>query len=162
CFCHSPCFREPAGNQCIQLETHDLKAALECGSLGASCLTRERGAVEHQNTVASPASLSGIGLHTGVPVTVRLCPAASTTRIVFPHPLIGEQSLEFVTSQGKAAEVGSLAADYETAIAPARTFGFIEEVEKLRRNGLIRGGSLKNAVVLTRDGVMNPEGLRFP
>ena len=40
-------------------------------------------------------------------------------RIAFPHPLIGEQTLEFIPSQG----------NYEAEIAPARTFGFIEEVE---------------------------------
>ncbi len=75
-----------------------------------------------------------------------------TCRILFPHPLIGEQTVEFMFSNG----------DYARQIAPARTFGFIEEVEMLRKNGLIKGGSLENAVVLTRDGVLNPEGLRFP
>ena len=75
-----------------------------------------------------------------------------TCRIAFSHPLIGEQSMGFVLQGG----------GYEAEIAPARTFGFLEEVEMLRNSGLIRGGSLENAVVLTRDGVMNPEGLRFP
>ena len=75
-----------------------------------------------------------------------------TYRIVFSHPLIGEQVLERVPGL----------ANYETEIAPARSFGFLEEVEMLRKNGLIRGGSLENAVVLTREGVLNPEGLRFP
>lgn len=75
-----------------------------------------------------------------------------TYRILFPHPLIGEQALEFAP-----AEV-----DYEAEIAPARTFGFFEEVERLKSSGLVRGGSLENAVVLTREGVLNPEGLRFP
>jgi len=75
-----------------------------------------------------------------------------TYSIDFTHPMIGEQSFEFEPVHG----------DYETAIAPARTFGFMEEVEMLRQNGLIRGGSLENAIVLTRDGVLNPEGLRFP
>lgn len=74
-----------------------------------------------------------------------------TYRIVFPHPLIGEQHFEFAPSGGS----------YETEIAPARTFGFYDEVEKLRQSGLIQGGSLENAVVLTRDGLLNPEGLRF-
>lgn len=73
-------------------------------------------------------------------------------RIAFNHPLIGEQSLEFAPNT----------ADYGSEIAPARTFGFLEEVETLRQSGLVKGGSLENAVVLTRDGVMNPEGLRFP
>lgn len=75
-----------------------------------------------------------------------------TYRISFPHPLIGEQELEFFPCLG----------GYASEIAPARTFGFFEEIETLRKSGLIRGGSLENAVVLTRDGVMNPEGLRFP
>ena len=75
-----------------------------------------------------------------------------TCRIAFSHPLIGEQSMDFVPQNG----------GYEAEIAPARTFGFLEEVKTLRNSGLIRGGSLENAVVLTRDGLMNPEGLRFP
>jgi UDP-3-O-[3-hydroxymyristoyl] N-acetylglucosamine deacetylase len=75
-----------------------------------------------------------------------------TYRIAFAHSLIGEQTLDFSTAQG----------NYEAEIAPARTFGFIEEVEMLRQSGLVKGGSLENAIVLTRDGVMNPEGLRFP
>jgi len=75
-----------------------------------------------------------------------------TCRIDFSHPLIGEQSMDFVPQDGR----------YEDEIAPARTFGFLEEAEILRNSGLIRGGSLENAVVLTREGVMNPEGLRFP
>jgi UDP-3-O-[3-hydroxymyristoyl] N-acetylglucosamine deacetylase len=227
--------------------------------------------LEHQQTIASPVSLSGIGLHTGVPVTLRLTPAPSNTgivfkrtdldnflieararnvahvsyatslmkkgvlisttehllsalaaakvdnafaeidnlelpiadgsarpfvemiakagvkrqrarrafarilkpieivegakriairpadefrityRILFPHPLIGEQTIEFAPSSGS----------YAREIAPARTFGFIDEVEMLRKSGLIQGGSLENAVVLTRDGLLNPEGLRF-
>ncbi len=75
-----------------------------------------------------------------------------TYRISFPHPLIREQELTFEPGRG----------DYGKEIAPARTFGFFEEVEMLRKSGLVRGGSLENAIVLTRDGLMNPEGLRFP
>jgi UDP-3-O-[3-hydroxymyristoyl] N-acetylglucosamine deacetylase len=75
-----------------------------------------------------------------------------TYRISFNHPLIGEQERAFTMNQ----------AGYERGIAPARTFGFIDEVEMLRQSGLVRGGSLDNAIVLTKTGVMNPEGLRFP
>ena len=46
-------------------------------------------------------------------------------------------------------------------LARARTFGFLEELEKLRAVDLIRGGSLENAIVLTRDGILNGE-LRYP
>ena len=73
-------------------------------------------------------------------------------RINFAHPLIGEQVMDF----------NPAVQSYEAEIAPARTFGFLEEVEMLRKSGLVRGGSLENAVVLTREGVLNPEGLRFP
>jgi UDP-3-O-[3-hydroxymyristoyl] N-acetylglucosamine deacetylase len=73
-------------------------------------------------------------------------------RISFNHPLIGEQERTFTINQP----------GYERGIAPARTFGFFDEVEMLRQSGLIRGGSLENAIVLTKTGVMNPEGLRFP
>lgn len=72
--------------------------------------------------------------------------------IAFPHPVIGAQSLEFAPGAGK----------YETEIAPARTFGFLNEVEMLLKSGLVKGGSLENVVVLDRERVMNPEGLRFP
>ncbi len=47
-------------------------------------------------------------------------------------------------------------------IAPARTFGFREEIEALRASGQIRGGTLNNAVVFDGDGVVNEGGLRFP
>ena len=47
-------------------------------------------------------------------------------------------------------------------IAPARTFGFLDELPQMKDMGLVRGGSLANAVVFTRDSLMNDEGLRFP
>ena len=40
-------------------------------------------------------------------------------------------------------------------IAPARTFGFLKEVEMLRQRGLALGGSLENAIVLGETGVLN-------
>lgn len=71
--------------------------------------------------------------------------------IDFQHPLIGIQHRRLVL------ENGSFGRD----IASARTFGFIEEVEALRRANLIRGGSLDNAIVLTKTGMLNETGLRF-
>ncbi|MEK6336908.1 MAG: UDP-3-O-acyl-N-acetylglucosamine deacetylase [Acidobacteriota bacterium] len=71
--------------------------------------------------------------------------------IDFPHPLIGVQHRSIILDNG------SFARD----IASARTFGFIEEVEALRRANLIRGGSLDNAIVLTKHGMLNETGLRF-
>lgn len=74
-----------------------------------------------------------------------------TCEIDFKHPMIGLQQREISFRVG----------DYAKEIAPARTFGFVEELEMLRQNGLARGGSLENAIALTSDGVLNPEPLRF-
>ncbi len=75
-----------------------------------------------------------------------------TCDIDFPEP-IGKQSI--------AMEV--TAENYARELSPARTFGFEHELAQLRGKwGLIRGASLESAVCFTRDGVMNPEGLRFP
>ena len=71
--------------------------------------------------------------------------------INFAHKLVGEQKFTFVLDR--------LA--FMRDIAPARTFGFFQDIEMLREKGLALGGSLENAVVLDENGVMNPEGLRF-
>jgi len=72
--------------------------------------------------------------------------------IDFKHPLIGRQHRRLTLDNG------SFARD----IASARTFGFVEEIEALRQASLIRGGSLDNAIVLTKEGMLNETGLRFP
>jgi UDP-3-O-[3-hydroxymyristoyl] N-acetylglucosamine deacetylase len=50
---------------------------------------------------------------------------------------------------------------FKEELARARTFGFYEDVEMLRKNGLAQGGSLQNAIVFDGDTILNPEGLRF-
>jgi UDP-3-O-[3-hydroxymyristoyl] N-acetylglucosamine deacetylase len=72
--------------------------------------------------------------------------------IDFDHPLIGRQERELTVGPNT----------FSKEVAPARTFGFLHEVEGLRRLGLVRGGSLENAIVLTPDGLLNEEPLRFP
>jgi UDP-3-O-[3-hydroxymyristoyl] N-acetylglucosamine deacetylase len=71
-------------------------------------------------------------------------------KINFPHPLIGRETFSLELTNGQ----------YVSKIAPARTFGFLHEAEAMRQQGLIRGASSENAVVLTRDGLVNPP-LRF-
>lgn len=71
--------------------------------------------------------------------------------IDFAHTTVGSQRMRFELSPEH----------FVRDLAAARTFGFADEVEALRRAGLARGGSLDNAVVIGADGVMNPEGLRF-
>jgi UDP-3-O-[3-hydroxymyristoyl] N-acetylglucosamine deacetylase/3-hydroxyacyl-[acyl-carrier-protein] dehydratase len=51
---------------------------------------------------------------------------------------------------------------FQAEIAPARTFVMKDDVERLRAMGLIQGGTLRNAIVFTDDGIMNEEKLRFP
>jgi UDP-3-O-[3-hydroxymyristoyl] N-acetylglucosamine deacetylase len=46
-------------------------------------------------------------------------------------------------------------------IAPARTFGIMDQIEGLRSKGLALGGSLNNAILVDNDQIINPEGLRF-
>jgi UDP-3-O-[3-hydroxymyristoyl] N-acetylglucosamine deacetylase len=70
--------------------------------------------------------------------------------IDFPHPMIGRESLAIELTNGH----------YISSIAPARTFGFLHEAEAMRQQGLIRGASRENALVLTREGLTNPP-LRF-
>lgn len=69
----------------------------------------------------------------------------------FPHPLVGQQEVEMVVSPET----------FRHLLARARTFCFERDIAPLREMGLIRGGSLENAIVLTDDGVMNGP-LRFP
>jgi UDP-3-O-acyl N-acetylglucosamine deacetylase len=73
--------------------------------------------------------------------------------IDFAHPLIGRQECRYTVTPDVFAR----------EIAPARTFGFVREVDALRSMGLIRGGSTQNAIVLDADGVVEntPQGARL-
>jgi UDP-3-O-[3-hydroxymyristoyl] N-acetylglucosamine deacetylase len=71
--------------------------------------------------------------------------------IDFPQQAIGRQQLTLELSPQTFID----------EIAPARTFGFREQVEQLRSSGLIRGGALDNALVCDGDSWVNPP-LRFP
>jgi UDP-3-O-[3-hydroxymyristoyl] N-acetylglucosamine deacetylase len=86
---------------------------------------------------------------------VRLIPSRFlriTCDIAFNHPCIATQSRTFKATPDL----------FVREIAAARTFGFLHEVEYLKANGLARGGSLENAVVIGEDRILNPEGLRYP
>ncbi len=70
--------------------------------------------------------------------------------IFFEHPMVGFQSIIYDHEKD----------DFLTSLAPARTFGFREEVENLLAEGLAKGGNLENAIVIDRDGYSSP--LHFP
>jgi UDP-3-O-[3-hydroxymyristoyl] N-acetylglucosamine deacetylase len=71
--------------------------------------------------------------------------------IVFAHPVIKKQDKQFIFT----------CENYIKEISRARTFGFLRDVDMLKRKGLAKGGSLANAVVLDDFKVMNTGGLRF-
>ncbi len=70
--------------------------------------------------------------------------------IDFANKAIGYQSFRFMSQ--------SL---FKSDLAAARTFGFVEDLEKLKKLGLARGASLSNAIAIQGDKILNPEGLRF-
>jgi UDP-3-O-[3-hydroxymyristoyl] N-acetylglucosamine deacetylase len=70
--------------------------------------------------------------------------------IGFDHPLLRHQTVSVRVTSETFAEM----------VAPARTFGFLRDVETLRQSGLALGGSLENAVVIGETGVLNNK-LRF-
>jgi UDP-3-O-[3-hydroxymyristoyl] N-acetylglucosamine deacetylase len=71
--------------------------------------------------------------------------------IEYKHPLIGKQSHTVILSEET----------FEADICRARTFGFLHEYDMLKRFGLGQGGSLDNCVVIDKDAILNPEGLRY-
>jgi len=71
--------------------------------------------------------------------------------VEYPHPAVGAQEVELRVGRES----------FSRMLAPARTFGFVKDFEGLRRMGLIRGGSLENALVLDDERLVNGP-VRFP
>ena len=85
--------------------------------------------------------------------SVRIYPSDElkiTYKIDFDHPLIKDQAYEVSFSQSTFIQ----------EISRARTFGFLKDVQTLRNNGLAKGGSLDNAIVMDEFRVLNEDGLR--
>lgn len=74
-----------------------------------------------------------------------------TYTIKFDHTFLKSQMLEVILDMES----------YKNEIANARTFGFDYEIDYLKKNNLALGGTLDNAIVVKKDGVLNPDGLRF-
>ncbi len=74
-----------------------------------------------------------------------------TYTIKFDHSFLKTQMLELDVNLES----------YKNNIGNARTFGFDYEIEYLKKNNLALGGTLENAIVIQKDGVMNPGGLRY-
>lgn len=74
-----------------------------------------------------------------------------TYRIHFNHHLLGEQNLSIELNEET----------FIKEVAPARTFGFLKDVQYMMANGFAKGGSLSNAIILGDNGILNSSGLRF-
>lgn len=73
--------------------------------------------------------------------------------IDFEHP--------FIKSTGNNHKFNAYNKNYLTDISKARTFGFLKDIEFLKEKGLVKGGSLENAIVLDEYNMMNKESLRY-
>lgn len=71
--------------------------------------------------------------------------------IAFNETIINKQSYDFYANLSS----------FKIELAKARTFGMLKDVEKLKELGLIKGGSLDNAIVVDSDRVLNDNGLRY-
>lgn len=71
-----------------------------------------------------------------------------------------EYESEFIGTQYFSIDIDP--GTFVSEIAPSRTFALMSDVEMLRKEGLIKGGSLDNAVVVDENGIMNETPLRFP
>ena len=88
----------------------------------------------------------------GKRIAIRPASESSVTYTIdYAHPLIGRQVYDYDWSRDAFVE----------GIAPARTFGFLREVEALWEAGLGLGGSLQNTLILSEEGLLNEDGLRF-
>jgi len=76
-----------------------------------------------------------------------------TFSILFNHPAVDQSGTKVATDFADES--------YVRDIARARTFGFTQDVEALRAQGLALGGSLENAIVMDEYRVLNAEGLRL-
>jgi UDP-3-O-[3-hydroxymyristoyl] N-acetylglucosamine deacetylase/3-hydroxyacyl-[acyl-carrier-protein] dehydratase len=90
--------------------------------------------------------------------------SGETTISVFPHESL-KISCTSADSKGRFTQFYSVTVTPETwerELSDARTFCFFEEIEFLIKNGLIKGGSLENAVVIRDDAILTTEPLRYP
>jgi len=73
--------------------------------------------------------------------------------IAFNHPAVSQT--------GTCVTIDFAEHSYAREVARARTFGFMQDVEMMRDNGLALGGSLENAIVMDEYRVLNSDGLRY-
>lgn len=139
-------------NAIVELDSYEMPI-MDGSAAQFTTLIRQVGIVEQEAPRYFFEVLEPIELQEGGKSVVVYPSAKSmiTCIVEYRHPLIGRQSMTIEMND----------VTFEKEISSARTFGFLQDVETMRRFGLARGGSLNNAVVLDREHVVNEEGLRF-
>lgn len=114
--------------------------------------------IQTAGTVAQPEKRDVFTIK--APIEVR---SGETSLSIFPHEGL-KISCTSADKEGRFTQFYTLELspeNWEKELAAARTFCFYEEIEFLIKNGLIRGGSLENAVVIREDAVLTNEPLRY-
>lgn len=149
----SACMGLGIDNLCVEVRGGEIPALDGCAAAWVEAFEaaglRTQGVPRREAVVLRPFHFSD------GPRWARLLPAEETTldvRIDFDHAAIGQQQLSLTLAAGTFAR----------ELAWARTFGFERHVPAMRRMGLVRGGSLDNALVFGDDGPLNPGGLKSP
>src|SRR5262249_9138588 len=115
--------------------------------------------IERAGIVEQDAPRRAIKVLKPVRVAEEDCAAALEPDVGFSVTFEIDFSSQQVRRQDIALSID--AETFRTDVARARTFGFLEEVERLRAVGLARGGSLDNAVVVSDGKILNMGGLRY-
>ncbi|MDO8282390.1 MAG: UDP-3-O-acyl-N-acetylglucosamine deacetylase [Thermodesulfovibrionia bacterium] len=116
-------------------------------------LILEAGVAQQAKTITCIRIFKPIAIMEG-PSQIAITPYEGTKityRLYYTHPAFGEQKMGIDVYRNSFID----------ELAPARTFGFLSDVEKMRARGLARGGSLENAIVLGQNEIINKEMLRF-
>jgi len=139
-------------NARVELDAYEVP--IMDGSAGPFTSLMRRAGITHQRgprhcfVVEHPIILSENGK------SVAVFPSHSfeiSCSIDFEHPLLRNQSFSIRVTEET----------FDKEVSRARTFGFLHEIDLLRRYGFAKGGSLENAVVIDGPNVLNKEGLRF-
>ncbi len=140
----------------LEVELSGPEAPLMDGSARDFVTLIEQAGVQVQSSpVKAIKVLKTVNFDDGKGASTDLLPAETGMKfefeIDFPQTkIIGHQKISFDLNEES----------FKKLIAPARTFGFVSEVEQLRAMGLAQGATLENAIAIQGDGVLNPGGLR--
>jgi UDP-3-O-[3-hydroxymyristoyl] N-acetylglucosamine deacetylase len=94
---------------------------------------------------------------------VRVTQDGATVALLPDHGFSMSFEIDFDNPLIRRQEIGLIfdAETFKTELSRARTFGLLDELDRLRMAGFARGGSLDNAVVVGRNQVLNTGGLRY-